>query len=156
MLETILRLKNDREIADACKQVDAVATPGEGPWHALFRDRQGRTLVRAAASNSTLLVDVAAPPSTLVAAAVLRGVLIARQGVTARPEDEVRQMSRAELAGLVEQVGRPRHEQRREEDHERGTDPTQVARGAHPRRRDGRVRAVHRRPGAVGITEILG
>ena len=105
MLETILRLKNDREIADACKQVDAVATPVEGAWHALFRDRQGRPLVRVAASNSTLLVDVAAPPSTFVAAAVLRGVLIARQGVTARPEDEVRKMSRAELAGLARPPG---------------------------------------------------
>jgi hypothetical protein len=114
MLETVLRLKNDREIADACKEVDAVAKfAGEGAWHALFHDRQGRTLVRVAASDSALLVDVAATPSTFVAAAVVRGVLIARQGVTARPEDEVRRMSGAELAELARSPGPVSHNAQR-------------------------------------------
>jgi hypothetical protein len=106
MLETVLRLKNDREIADACNEIDAVTRPpGEGAWYPLFRDRQGRTLVRVAASDSTLLVDVAAPPAAFAAAAVVRGVLVARRGVTARPEDEVRRMSSAELAGLARPPG---------------------------------------------------
>ena len=119
MLETVLRLKNDRELADACREVDAVTTlahrgplkageggrPDEDAWHPLCRDRQGRTLVRAAATDSALLVDVAAPSAAFVAAAVVRGVLVARQGVTARPEEEVRRMSSAELAGFARPPG---------------------------------------------------
>ena len=119
MLETVLRLKNDRELADAAKEVDAVTAAhrsslkageggqlaGESAWHSLFRDRKGRTLVRAAAADSALLVDVQAAPAAFVAAAVVRGVLVARQGVTARPEDEVRRMSSAELAGFARPPG---------------------------------------------------
>lgn len=105
MLETVLRLTNDRDLADAAKEVDAVAKPAEGAWHSLFRDRKGRTLVRAAAADSALLVDVAAAPAAFVAAAAVRGVLVARQGVTARPEDEVRRMASAELAGFARPPG---------------------------------------------------
>lgn len=119
MLETVLRLKNDRELADAAKEVDAVTpahrTPlkagedgqlaDESAWQSLFRDRKGRTLVRAAATDSALLVDVAAAPAAFVAAAVVRGVLVAREGVTARPEDEIRRMSSAELAGFARPPG---------------------------------------------------
>jgi len=123
MLETVVRLKNDRELADAVKEVDAV-TPAhrsplkageggqpadEGAWHALFRDRKGRTLVRVAAADSALLVDVAAAPAAFVAAAVVRGVLVARQSVPARPEDEVRRMSSTELAGFARAPGPVSH-----------------------------------------------
>jgi hypothetical protein len=116
MLQTVLRLGNDRETAEASAPVGAVeeravqarsddpGTDGK-PWHVLFRDRHSRPLVRAAADGQQLIVDVAAPPSAFVSAAVLRGLLIARQGSSARPEDEIQRMSAAELTALSRQSG---------------------------------------------------
>jgi hypothetical protein len=69
----------------------------DGVWHALFEDREGHTVVRAAAVESTLLVEVAAPPSTFLAAAVVRGALSATAEMPSREENEIRLMSNAEL-----------------------------------------------------------
>jgi len=49
--------------------------------------------------------DVVRSRLAFLATAVVRGVLVARQGVTARPEDEVRRMSSAELAGFARPPG---------------------------------------------------
>jgi hypothetical protein len=102
MLETVLRLGDDREILEACAETSAVATgSSDDRWYRLFEDAEGRPLVRAAAREDGLIVAIAAGPSTFVAAAVVRGLLDARAGTTAHPEQEVRRMSSAELASLT-------------------------------------------------------
>ena len=114
MVETILRLREEVDAADAAAAVEAVSdaatgidgggTPGKvDPWHVVFRDRRSHPLVRAAAAGSQLAVDVAAPVSAYVSAAVVRALLIARQGTTARAEDEIERMSSTELAALTRQ-----------------------------------------------------
>jgi hypothetical protein len=106
MLETVLRLHGDREIAQACEKSGA-KTPvhSDVPWHTLCYGSDGRALVSAAATDSALLIHVSAPASAFLAAAVVRGVLVARQGSVARPEDEVRAMSSAELTKLMRAPG---------------------------------------------------
>lgn len=102
MLDTVLRLRHDRVIADASEESNAsTMARDDGVWHTLFEDRDGRIAVRAAAAENTLLVDVAAPPSAFLAAAVVRGVLSSRGETPSRPEDEIRLMSNAELAQLA-------------------------------------------------------
>jgi hypothetical protein len=102
MVETVLRLKADRAIADASGEGSASAMArDDGVWHALFEDLEGRTVVRAAAVESALLVEVAAPPSAFLAAAVVRGVLSATGETPSRPENEIRLMSNAELSKLA-------------------------------------------------------
>ena len=102
MLDATLRLKRNMEILEACDRTRAAAVESERhPWHTLFFDRERRPLVRAAARGDTLLLDVAAPPNAFLAAAVVRGALIARQNSRARAEAEVRRMSPADLGALT-------------------------------------------------------
>lgn len=99
MVDAALRLKADRAVADASGESSASAmAQDDGVWHALFEDREGHTVVRAAAVESTFLVEVAAPPSTFLAAAVVRGVLSATGERASRPESEIRLMSNTELS----------------------------------------------------------
>jgi hypothetical protein len=58
-------------------------------------------LVSAAATEAALLVDVAAPPSAFLSAAVVRGALSARRGSPAQPEQEIRRMPGTALASLA-------------------------------------------------------
>lgn len=103
MLRTVLRLGNDREIVEAC--TDGVSANGDSrtaaregrEWHVVCRDRLSRPLVRAAAAGSQMVLDVAAPASALLSAAVVRGALTARHGSVAHPEAEPRRMTAAEL-----------------------------------------------------------
>ena len=101
MLDAVLRLQRDSELRSACEAGEAAAAPPGDAWFTVCRDRLGRALVRAAASADRLVLHVAAAPSTFLAAAAVRGVLVARHGTTARPEDEVRRMSAAELSRLM-------------------------------------------------------
>lgn len=98
MLQTLLRLRADAEIGAAA--IADPAKPGaEDPsWQAVVRDGAGRPVVRAASDGSSLMIDVAAPPDSYLAAAVARGALIARHGPMARPEDEVLRLTSAALA----------------------------------------------------------
>ena len=45
------------------------------------------------------MIDVEAPPSALLSAAVVRAALTARYGSVARPEEEIQRMTAAELTG---------------------------------------------------------
>lgn len=104
MLETLLRFEMDDEIAVTCAVSDADAPRDRGePWRVAFRDRHGRPMVSAAATGSALLLDIAAPPSAFLSAAVVRGALRARHGSPAHPEEEVRRMPGATLASLARQ-----------------------------------------------------
>jgi hypothetical protein len=110
MLETILRMRNDPDLAaqcsDAASGTGRSEPAGRGPraadgagtaWHVLCRDPESRPVVRTAAAGSQLVFDVQAPPSALLSAAVVRAALIARQGSVARPEAEIQRMTAAEL-----------------------------------------------------------
>jgi hypothetical protein len=102
MLDATLRLKRDVEILEACGRTRATAVErARHPWHTLFFDRDGRPLVRAAARGDSLLLDIAAPPTAFLAAAVVRGALVARQNSRTRAEGEVRRMSPADLGALT-------------------------------------------------------
>ena len=63
----------------------------------LCRDSQSRPIVRAAAAGPQLVLDVDAPPSALLSAAVVRAALTARHGSVARPEEEIQRLTAAEL-----------------------------------------------------------
>ena len=110
MLETVLRMRNDRDLTAACGDAGPGTPGGESSnrhlqisdrtgtgWHVLCRDRQSRPVVRAAAMGSQLVLDVDAPPSALLAAAAVRAALTARHGSVARPEEEIQRMTAAEL-----------------------------------------------------------
>ena len=99
MLQTLLRLRADPEIAAARMGESGVsAVADDPPWSVVVRDAAGRPVVRAAAAGPALMIDVAAPPSSYLAAAVVRGALIARHGPVARPEEEVQRLTPTELA----------------------------------------------------------
>jgi hypothetical protein len=102
MLGTLLRLGTDKELAAVCATSEAEAPQDRRePWRVVFRDRRGHPLVTAAASATALLLDVAAPPSAFLSAAVVRGALRARWGLPARPEEEIRRMAGTTLASLT-------------------------------------------------------
>jgi hypothetical protein len=116
MLETILRMRNDPDLVAQCSDTASGALrPERGrgqrtsnrpetAWHVLCRDPESRPLVRAAAAGSRLVVDVEAPPSALLSAAVVRAALVAQHGSVARPEAEVQRMTAAELGGWSRQA----------------------------------------------------
>jgi hypothetical protein len=117
MLETVLRMQNDRDLLSACSEpVSAVVDPGsagrtqgasnrgDSNWYVLCRDPELRPVVRAAATATHLVLDVEAPPSALLSAAVVRAALTARHGVVARPEEEIQRMTAAELTSWSRQA----------------------------------------------------
>jgi hypothetical protein len=110
MLETVLRMRNDRDLMTTCNDPAsltadpksagrdrATSSGADAKWYALCRDPRSRPVVRAAAAGSQLVLDVEAPPSALLSAAVVRAALIARRGSVARPEEEIQRMTAGEL-----------------------------------------------------------
>lgn len=99
MLQAVLRLRADTEIG-AATMAEPISRPvaDDPPWSMVVRDAGGRPVVRAAAAGPALMIDVAAQPSSYLAAAVVRGALIARYGPVARPEEEVQRLTPTELA----------------------------------------------------------
>ena len=95
MLRTILSMREDSDLGDLGDVTDA---PDEPPWNAILCDRDGRPLVRATAGLDRLVIQVAAPASDLLSAAVVRAALIARAAGSARAEHEVLAIGDGELA----------------------------------------------------------
>jgi len=89
MLETLSRIEQDPELARLGRELDAGALGDSESWTALVKDRSGRPLVRAAALDRELMMQVAAPISSYFAAAATRAVLMSRHGPVVRPESEV-------------------------------------------------------------------
>jgi hypothetical protein len=99
MLDTVLRLMEDSELHDASTSAAGPEhSDGPGPWTTVARDAQNRTVVRAAAAGSELVIDVAAPPDSYLAAAAVRGVLLARPASMDYDEQEIVRASSAELS----------------------------------------------------------
>jgi hypothetical protein len=90
MLNTVLRLGHDPAVASPSSKPessDGLSTVPD-PWTILAWNPDGSPRVRAAASDNELILDVAALPGSLFAAAVVQAVLTARVGVTGYGEYE--------------------------------------------------------------------
>jgi hypothetical protein len=98
MLGTVLRLSDDDSLTEVARTTTAVAidAPSEG-WTIVARDRAGRPLVQASWVGSALLLRVAAPADSFVAAVALHAALMARHGPVAQPELEVARIEPARL-----------------------------------------------------------
>lgn len=100
MLATVVRLMDDPDLRAAA----ALATTPEGgegsaaPWTIVSRDAQQRPIVRAAAVGRELIVDVAGAPDSYLAAAAVRGALLARQERSGYAEQEIVRLASGELA----------------------------------------------------------
>lgn len=99
MIGTIVRLMDDVDLREAAAEFSAPegAAVAE-PWTVVSRDAQHRPLVRAAAAGGELLVDVAGAAGSYLAAAALRGVLLARHRGPDYAEQEIVRASAGELA----------------------------------------------------------
>jgi hypothetical protein len=99
MLRTCVDVALDTDLKAAAVVADAAHPgPDDNQWFTLVRDRQQQPLVRAASAGSTLILDVAATPPTLVSAAVVRAVLRSREPESARLEQEVQAIPERDLA----------------------------------------------------------
>lgn len=88
MLSTLAGIERDPELASLARELDAAALAPSDSWTVLLRDRRAKPLVRAAASDRELLLQIAAPASGYFAAAVTRAALVTRYGRLDRPEQE--------------------------------------------------------------------
>jgi hypothetical protein len=75
-------LTSARELIAGAPTLDAASIP----WTIVVADADGKPIVAAAAAGSALVLDVAAPPDSLLAAAIVRAALNAR--VSPRDYDE--------------------------------------------------------------------
>lgn len=102
MIRTIVRLRRDPEVSAAAAEMEAPATSGfpqSEPLMPLVFDRNGRSVVFAAAAGRELVIAVRARPETYLAAAAIKGVLDSRRGPAEWPERETERVSREELDG---------------------------------------------------------
>ncbi len=96
--DTVRRLGGDAELAAIAAGSDAIAALGDGaPWVTVSRARDGKPLLRAAASGDGLVLQAAVETSSLFAAAVVRGALAARAGVPTYREQEILSIPAATL-----------------------------------------------------------
>jgi hypothetical protein len=103
MLRTLLRAREDADMSAVAGQIDAqpsgsmpVGARGE-PRAVVARDRNRRPLVWAASAGPELLLDIAAAPDSLFAAAAVRAVLTARRATPDYAEQEIAQIDSSKL-----------------------------------------------------------
>ena len=98
MLRTLLRLQNDRSLQEAGRSVSGSSLTSSDPWTVVSADAEGRPLVRVAAAERELLLQIGAPADSFIAAAAIRAVLVARGGDGSHPEQEILRTPAATLA----------------------------------------------------------
>jgi hypothetical protein len=103
MLRTVLRAREDADMSAVARQIDAQSI-GSMPVGArdelraiVARDRNGRPLAWAASAGPELLLDIAAAPDSLFAAAVVRAALTARRAPPDYAEREIAQIDSSTL-----------------------------------------------------------
>ncbi len=117
MLRTVMRLREDPDVVDAARDADALVTRAEeSTWFVICRDAGGRPIVRASASATQLVIDAPVAASSYMAAAVVRGTLLARTGLTAYPEQEVERLPPDVLARLARHAAPAGHDMGRQAD----------------------------------------
>lgn len=90
MLATVVRMMDDGSEVHAASALAAAAERVSGDvWTVVSRDAQDRPAVRAAAAGDELIIDVAEAPGSYLAAAAVRGALVARQPRSADAEQEI-------------------------------------------------------------------
>jgi hypothetical protein len=89
MLSTAVRLMDDPDVQAGASQVAGSFDPGAEPWIDIAAGTNGKTLVRAAAYGSELAIEVADSPESFLAAAVVRGALVAREPALSFTEQEI-------------------------------------------------------------------
>jgi hypothetical protein len=108
MLQAVLRMREADMLIAAAEAVllpRPVFDPIAEPWGALLRDANGATLVRAAASGEELIIDVAATPDDIFAAAVVQAALVARVDPESYDEQEIRSIASPALATMERTAG---------------------------------------------------
>lgn len=98
MIATLAPIERDPELARLAREIEGAALPTSDQWTALLKDRRSSPLVRAAAVDRELVLQVTVPASSYFAAAVSRAALISRYGPVARPEHEVLSIPAATLS----------------------------------------------------------
>jgi hypothetical protein len=99
MLGTVLRMRENPVLAQA-----GAGNPGasvDGQYVAVARDRAQNVRVRAATLGRELLVEISAPPDSLLSAATVRAALEARAGNAAQPEQEPARIPAMDLGALM-------------------------------------------------------
>ena len=99
MIDSIAVLEANPEVVRLSRDVAAIRLQPSDAWTVLARDREGAPLVRAAALEHELVVDVAVPASSYFAAVVLQSALVARHGAVGNAEQEVLHIEGGRLAG---------------------------------------------------------
>jgi hypothetical protein len=92
MLQTMVALEQDSELRRAAQQLKGTDAGKAEGWTVLIEDENGNSLLRAAAVNRELLLDVGLPITTYFAAAVTRAALVAAHGPAGYPEQDVLQI----------------------------------------------------------------
>jgi hypothetical protein len=100
MLRTVLRLREDVTFRRPAPRPEGEAAPSD-PWTTVARSPDGAPLVRAAASGRELLLEIAAPPDSLLAAATVRAALTARLDVDVYAEREVVRLEETSLMAFT-------------------------------------------------------
>jgi hypothetical protein len=106
MLAVAVRLAGDSDLQRAAASIESEAEDAdEGPWFTVARGREGRPLVRAVAVGGELLIDVATDPRSYLAAAALRGALLARHEGRGIQQEEIVRLTEPALAALARAAG---------------------------------------------------
>jgi hypothetical protein len=105
MFATMAGIEQDPELARLARAIDGAVLPPSDVWTVLLQDRRGSPIVRAAAVERELVLQVATPASGYFAAALSRAALISRYGPVARPEHEVLSIPAATLSAWTRAPG---------------------------------------------------
>jgi hypothetical protein len=98
MLRTRLRMESDASLRQTAEDTIASPLPSSTVWSVIAVDRHRQPLVRLAAQQQELVMQVAAPAESLAAASAVRALLIARAGGWAKPTQEVLRIPQTVLA----------------------------------------------------------
>jgi hypothetical protein len=75
------------------------------PCSVIVRDGGGPTLVRAAAANGELIIDIAAAPDDVLAAVAVQAALDARIDAASYDEQEITSLDDAAVAAMTREAG---------------------------------------------------
>jgi hypothetical protein len=108
MLDTALRLRASPSLAAAAASTTLPKPAFESeaePWSTVARDAAGATLVRAAAANGELIIDLAAAPDDVLAAVAVQATLDARVEAAPYDEEEIAALDDGAIAAMTRQAG---------------------------------------------------
>ena len=96
MLRSVWTMRENHELLAIGEPPPAEGA--DGTWIPVLRDRRGQALVRAAASGERLVIEVAAGPTDLLAAAALRAILLAAPRADGPVDQEILSVPHERLA----------------------------------------------------------